>query len=90
MRGGRRCRNRIGRHKKAPPERGLLGRQRAGNHPSPHSVNKLRETEDSGESVEQEQREACGDGDDGKDQGPADNGYKEIVKAFFSHDVSLR
>ena len=28
-------------NKKAPPERGLLGRQRAGNHPSPHSVKKL-------------------------------------------------
>ena len=61
--------------KKAPPRWGLPGGQRAGNHPSPRSVNKLRQKYESGECVEQEEAEACGNGAESKNKGPAYNGY---------------
>jgi len=61
--------------KKAPPRWGLPGGQRAGNHPSPRSVNVLGQKDEGGEGVEQEEAEACGDGGDGEDQGPAYNRY---------------
>ena len=43
----------------------LLGRQRAGNHPSPHSVKKLGQEKKGREGVEKEKAEGCGHGAEG-------------------------
>jgi len=53
----------------------LLGRQRAGNHPSPRSVNNLGSKHKDGEGIEKEKAESGGEGAEGNDKGPAHNGH---------------
>ena len=73
--------------KKAPPGWGLLGRQRAGNHPSPCSVNKLGCEHKDDEGVVNPKPDQSANGERSYYQDPSHDGDEEIIKLVFIHNV---